>query len=483
MVVTVFGVLVPLIGALLLWQGSIVAMLIFVMATSLMGGSATVILTSLGNSSVPPANVALLFLALRCLVPGRDPHHRLWPALAANRWLVLFAVYGALGALLLPRIFAGALDLTPLRPIPGHGLTYALPLAFSNQNITVAIYLLGTMLAAVAATMAMGRADAWRGLARSAAVIGAVHALLGIASVVLAGPLRPFFGFFRNGFYAQLNHSVAGVDRMSGIFPEAAVYAAYGLVWMIFLVELWLRRVETRWTGPAALLLVLTLLVSSSSTAYVGFAAYGALLLLRLLSGGGVIAADRALLLLLLALAGVVAALALAVAEPGLVGRLGEILAVLTVDKLDSASGIQRAFWARQGFDAFAASYGLGVGVGSFRSSSLLTAILGSVGIVGSLAFLAALWRVMMPGRRSTWAPVADARAATGAAASWTALVRLAPAAVAAPSPDPGLLWGLLAGVALGLRWLPLAVPAANPFDLRNKTAMPMRHAPAHALR
>jgi hypothetical protein len=477
---TIFGVLIPLIGALLLWQGSLLAMLVFVMAASLMGGSATVILTGLGNSSVPPAHVALLFLIVRCLVPGRDDHHRLLPSISANRWLVMFAVYGALGALLLPRIFDSALDLTPLRPIPGRGLTYALPLEFSNQNITVGIYLLGTMLAAVCGTMVMGRADAWRTVARTAAIVGSIHALLGIASVLFTAPLKPLFDFFRNGFYAQLSHTVAGVERMTGIFPESAVYAAYGLVWMIFLVELWLRRVESGWTGPAALLLVLTLLVSSSSTAYVGFAAYGLLLFIRLLFGGGIISPDRLLAMALVALTAVAGALTLTALQPELAIRIVDVLSLLTVDKLDSASGIQRAFWARQGFDAFAASYGLGVGVGSFRSSSLLTAILGSLGVVGVVTFSAALWRLVMPTRVSTWAAVADRRAATGAAASWTVLVSLAPASVAAPSPDPGLLWGLIGGVALGLRWLPLVMPIP---PLRHETVTGLGQSAFYPLR
>lgn len=453
MIVTIFGLLVPATGALLLWRGSLLAMLLFVMATTLMGGAATVILTALGNSSVPPANMALLFLALRCLAPGQEAHHPLWPALGANRWLLLFAGYGMLGALLLPRIFAGAIDLTPLRPIPGHGLTYALPLAFSNQNITVAVYMLGTALAAVAATMVMGRPGAWRGVARGAAAIGAVHAALGLVSVLPAA--APLIGFFRNGFYAQLSHSVGGYERMTGIFPEAANFAAYGLLWLVLLVELWLRRVEARWTGPAALLLGVTLIASTSSTAYVGFAAYGLVLGLRLLFGGGSIGGDRVLVLAMLGLLALAAALGLMVAAPGLATRLGDILGLLTLDKLSSSSGLQRAFWARQGLDAFAVSYGLGVGVGSFRSSSLLTAVLGSTGIIGSLAFLAMLWRVHMPWRRSTWVATgaaADPRRATGAAASWAALVSLAPASVAAPSPDPGLTWGLIAGIALGLR-------------------------------
>jgi len=473
--VTIFGLLIPLVALLILWRGTLVGMLIFVLGCTLMGGSATVILTALGNSSVPPANLALLFLMLRCAAPRHEVHHGFWSAVDANRWLALFVLYGTLGAFVLPRLFAGAIDLTPLRPIPGHGLTYAVPLAFSNQNLTVGVYLFGTLLAAVAATMATGRGDSWRPLAKAAAVIGTVHAGFGIGSVVLAGtPLNIIFSFFRNGFYAQLSHSFEGLSRMTGIFPEAAVFAAYGLVWLVFLAELWLRRVEPRWTGPAALLLLLTLAASTSSTAYLGLGVYTVILALRALAGGGALSANRVVVLALLALAAATAVVAVAVASPQLAERLLGFISELTVDKLDSGSGVQRAFWARQGVDAFWASYGLGVGVGSFRSSSILTAILGSVGIIGSIAFLAMLWRVFMPLRGSTWGQVTDPRVATGAAASWTAIVSLAPASVAAPSPDPGLLWGMMAGIALGLRWLP--APAAAASGYRHETVMQFGH-------
>lgn len=456
MTVTIFGILIPAIGILLLWRGSLIGMLMFVMMTTMMGGSATYILDGLGRSSVPPAHTALLFLAVRCLAPGHDRHHSVWPALGVNRWLLLFAGYGMLGAFLLPRIFAGAIDVTPLRPIPGHGLIYTLPLAFSNQNITVSVYLMGTAVAAVTATMAMGRPDAWRYVARTAGVVGFAHAMLGLVSVIDA--TRPVIAFFRNGYYAQLSHTFGGFDRMTGIFPEAAAFASYGLIWMVFLVELWLRRIEVTWTAPAAVVLALTLVASTSSTAYVGFAAYGALLALRLLVGGSGIGAYGVFTFMMLGLAAFGGALLLMVVAPQDAERFGDIVNLLTIDKLSSGSGVQRAFWARQGIDAFFVSYGLGVGVGSFRSSSLLTAILGSVGVVGALAFLATLLRVHMPWRQSTWVTGTDPRLATGAAASWAAMVSLAPATVAAASPDPGITWGLIAGIALGLRAISLPV-------------------------
>jgi hypothetical protein len=451
MTVTIFGFLVVLVGGGLLVVGSLLHMLLFVLYCSLMGGSAAIVLTALGNSSVSPANLALLFLVLRCLLPAPGRTLALKQALAANGWLALFVGYGLVGAFLLPRVFEGAIQVAPLRPIPGR-LFNTQPLAFSNQNITVAFYTAGTLMAAVGAHIAVRGEHAARAVARAAGRIGAIHAGLGIASVLLAGTaLNAFFVFFRNGFYAQLNQSFGGFVRMNGIWAEPAIFAAYGFAWLVFLTELWLRGVERRFTAPAALILFLALVASTSSTAYVGIAAYATILLLRQLTVGG-IPGGRLLTLFAVLGTGVAGLLLMAIAQPALAERILDLLALTTVDKLDSGSGQQRALWARQGIDAVRVSWGLGIGPGSFRSSSILTAILGAVGVIGSLAFVAHLVRVFMPLKRSTWIVPPAPEAAVGAAASWTAVVMLIPATFSAANSDPGLLWGMFGGMALALR-------------------------------
>jgi hypothetical protein len=124
----------------------------------------------------------------------------------------------------------------------------------------------------------------------------------------------------------------------------------------------------------------------------------------------------------------------------------------MTVDKEDSDSGRQRLFWAMQGWKGFLVSGGLGIGAGSFRSSSLLMAILGSMGVVGIVTFAAYLWQVLQPLRYSTWTRSEDPALSIGGAASLTALLIVIPASIAAPSPDPGTNFAIFAGAALALR-------------------------------
>lgn len=453
MSLTIFGVAVIAIGMLLFWQGTVTTLLAFTMLCSLMGGSAAIALPALGNSTVPPANLALVFLVFRCLMPGRGQMARLRGGVAANLPLALFVLYGAAGAVLLPWIFAGSIDVTPLRPTPGKYLFAAEPLRFTNQNVTVAVYLVSTLLASICGYAAAQTGNASRIVARLASVIAIVHASLGIASVALAGtPFAAFFAFFRNGFYAQLNQSFSGVVRMNGIWAEPAVFAAYGVIWLVFTAELWLRNIDRRWSGPAFALMLGALVLSTSSTAYLGILGYGVVLLLRQILVPTTIPADKFLVIAITVLTVAAGLLAFSVIYPD-VGRLAfDLLERTTVGKLETESGTQRRFWAMQGYHAFVASAGLGIGPGSFRSSSLITAILGSVGIVGSLAFLVHLARVFRPFRRSTYVLVGDVRQRTGAAASWSALMMLFPVSFSAASPDPGLLWGMIGGFALAFR-------------------------------
>ncbi|MFM6831810.1 MAG: hypothetical protein ACKOVA_15950 [Novosphingobium sp.] len=455
MQLTIFGVLVIAIGLILLFSASRMAMMLFVLAVTLLGGSAAISLPALGGSTIPPAHLAIVFLVARALVPGKVGMADVGRSIEANFVLVFFVLYGVVGAMVLPRLFQNAILITPLRPNPTRDVFAVEALHFTNQNVTVAVYYMATLFAAFGGWILTRDSRAQAALPRAAAVIGLVHAVLGLLSVILKDPLAGFFGFFRNGFYAQLDQSVGDIARMNGIFAEPAIYAVYGFSWFVFLFELWLRRIEPRLTGLAAAVLGTALLLSTSSTAYIGLAGYGLILATRFLLIPGTVTSRQLMILLGTGLLMVTMALALAAALPDVGAKIASVIDKVTVGKIDTESAIQRAFWAKQGIAAFVTSNGLGIGPGSFRSSSLLTAILGSMGVLGSVAFVWHLGRVFMPLRKSTWITVADPRTAIGAAASWTSLIMLIPPSFSAASPDPGILWGAFTGLALGLRSLP----------------------------
>jgi hypothetical protein len=307
-------------------------------------------------------------------------------------------------------------------------------------------------------------------------VLGVALATVGLGQVL---------DVFRNGSYGQLEQNYNGMIRIAGVFPEASAYASYAFVWLVFTFECWMRDLQPRRTGPAAIALLAILVFSTSGSAYVSLAGYAVLLILRFLVFRQNLKPAKAVGILVVSALALATVLALMVVLPRLADQLGDMFRHMTVDKADSVSGRQRAFWAMQGLEAFKASFGLGIGAGSFRSSSLFLAILGSTGVIGVTAFLAHLMAVFKPLRASTYLTSRDERQAAGSAASWTVLSLMIPAFVSAPSPDPGLTFAVLGGLALGWRQLraadPRMRPRTRPAPRPDLAQAPQPHAPSRS--
>jgi hypothetical protein len=115
-------------------------------------------------------------------------------------------------------------------------------------------------------------------------------------------------------------------------------------------------------------------------------------------------------------------------------------------------------FWAMQGINAFTFSMGLGIGAGSFRSSSLIMAIIGSMGVIGIVTFVASCAVLFLPRK-----PMEDkTRQAISEATAWAAVAGLIPAMVMLGAPDPGMEFAAFAGISLALRR-----PALEPLGAR----------------
>jgi hypothetical protein len=448
MIPTITGLLICLIGGYLLFRPKI-EMLGFALFCTLLPAASAIDLPALGHSSIPPAVLSLAFLALQAVRSRAWRGPEMGLATTKNAWLILYCLYGAVTALVLPRMFSGLINLVPMGQ---SGLGFV-PLRVTAQNTTQAVYLLGTGFAAVCATLFSTQKNSTLTIVTTMVVVTWIHALTGLADLALnAVHIQHAFDFARTGAYSQLDQGVGGFHRISALCSEPSVYAALGSSYFVFMCELWLRGISPKRTGPAALIMAIMLAISTSSTAYVFMPCYGAVLLPRTLIVRGAITFGRASLILGLVVFGLAIALSVMLLNPHLASEVGTTVAELTVGKTQSESGIERGLMAKQGLDAMIFSHGLGVGVGSFRSSSLFTAVLGSIGPAGLIVLLGYCAQVVKFGRRSSYASQIDPRIGAGAAAGWTALMTLAPAAVSWPSADPGLLFALMAGLSLGWR-------------------------------
>jgi hypothetical protein len=465
------GVIVGLVGTVILFRGTVTTMLMFLLTCSLMSGSAALFLPALGGASMPPNYLAMCFMVARLLLPGAEQHGReLQTAIRSNVMLFVFVAYGVLTAPLLPRLFADTMEVVPLRAGKLRFLLETFPLAYTPQNITTAVYLIGTLLAGLAATVAGRQPATASRLVKWGAVIAGIHVYLGLSDMLLQGtPYTAFLSVLRNGTYAQLDQAYDGVARIKGIMPEASTYAAFGLSWFVFHFECWVRDVETRWTGPATGALGAVLLLSTSSSAYVGLVVYSFIFCLRCFIFPRTLTFSKFIRILAMLWGITTVTVVIMALSPNTTTRFFNMIQHFTLDKSDSDSGVQRAFWARQGVDAFLVSKGLGIGAGSFRSSSIVTAILGSMGVVGIVTFVGYLLAVVQPVRQSTFVSPNDLRHKVGAAASWTTLLTLVPAAINAPSPNPGIDFAIFGGLAIALR----AGPVYSTILSRRRPAWP----------
>lgn len=453
MIFTAIGVIQIALGLAILLQGSLRAMFLFLIVSGLFGGSASLIFPVLGGSSVPTVQFALPFVFLRLLMAKGGVPQLLGEAVRGNLWLVAFTIYGIVAAFVGPRIFAGDINVFPMRFEGARGLFDTVPLAPSPQNITASINALGALLVALASYMLC---RTWSGV--SALVSGAIAIawlLVFTGLLGLAGKgtfIDVIFGFLRNGSYAQLDQSYQGFLRINGTFPEASGFASFSFAWFVLNFELWYRNIRPRATGAAALALGLVMFFSTSSTAYVGLLSSLLFFVLRMILLPRSAPASKLRAMGAAMLVTVFAVSCTLVLAPQMAESLLDMIRHMTVDKQGSDSGQQRLFWALQGFEAFRVSWGLGIGPGSFRSSSIITAIIGTMGLFGALTFTAYLFAVLKPGRQSTWVPVSDQLQAIGAAASCSALLVIVPAAISSPSSHPGTNFAIFAGAALALR-------------------------------
>jgi hypothetical protein len=341
-----------------------------------------------GGVNLLPQSICAVFLVWKILTAEGNAARALNAALdpAKLGLLFLFLAYGLLSACAMPRLFAHSVEVIPVS-LPG-------PMALepTAANITQPAYLALSSGMALAFTLAGGRARFQRHYLQALLFGGIVLIVTGLMDLLfwtvgLAGLLEPF----RNASYALLVDAPSfGGKRVVGLMPEASAYgpscvgAAASLAFLRRLFPSGLRDLIV----PATIAALVTMAVlSTSSTAYVGLAAFGLVYALNWLR--------RFLTPSALAWSGLgqeaVAAIAAALAflfvltlAPRLLDPVVEAVDEIIFRKPESQSYAERMMWNQMGMDAFFATDGLGVGLGSARSSNWYVAILSNTGVIGA---------------------------------------------------------------------------------------------------
>lgn len=272
----------------------------------------------------------------------------------------------------------------------------AVPLAQQSESFNQAVYLLVCIVLTGVMAVSFGRDPA--------SMRKNIHLMVNASFLCAAfwfywHVLHVYGGLpFPNGLMHSDLHSsawdqaVAGVPRPSGSFGEPSGVAGFLTPFTFYYFEYYLRRGKLIWLGAAGLVAA-ALALSTSTAGYAGLAAFACWVVVRWLGGGlsmgvGAGASKRQMssTTIFVIFAGLVALVAWVFFIDQTVARA--LFEEQVMEKSTSISYLQRSYANNLAREIFADTWGLGIGFGNHRASSLLMALMSGVGIPGIVCFV-----------------------------------------------------------------------------------------------
>ena len=390
----------------LLWLSPPLRLLQLALVASVFEAAAALIIG--GTFGLPPAMVPgslfILYVVTQYLLGMRYPGEGL--VLRTALPLLLLLGYALLSVVLLPSTFEGKIMVAPQKLDPS-GDIYV-PLAFNAGNVTQSLYLtMNVGMAAVVALFVTRAAISYRSILSAYLLSG--YVAVGIAfwqfASRVAGVPFPSDVLYSNSGWAIVEQAFGTVPRIQGSFSEPAGLAFY-LSGLCFCC-LWLCVRGYRLMRPELLLAlaILAMVLSTSTTGLVSLGGGLPLVLLFAARKGDVKALGRSASTVAgLAVAGALALAPVLILKPDLVDSVNAVMAE-TLSKTDSESYEARSLADQMALATVEETGGLGVGWGSFRSSSLVPGLLANAGVFG-LAMV--VWMIARLSRLASRAAVAS---------------------------------------------------------------------------
>ncbi len=380
---------------------------------------------------------ALIGVGLRLLARPDDQYGTISAPVPASRPLVLLLVVSVLVTLVAPLVFDGLPVLSPAGP--GYRLVAGL---VTESNIAQIVYLV--LSVGVVAYLARSR---WT----EPGLVGIPLCLATLLSFWAwahgaSGIPYPEGVFDNSPAFVFQNTLPGGAPRVRGIFSEPAGLATSCLVTIAYCVT---RCREVEGLRRLGLLTVagIALFLGSVSTSTTFLVAGVVLVALAVTVGAvGFVVRGAAL-----GAAGVTLACVAAVAAVLLLPYAANLIGQEIDDKVGTSSYTDRSSADSYSFQLVVDTLGLGTGLGSNRASSFVASLLSTVGIIGTLCFVAVVstlirrsWRIRSV-RSVVWSllallvskVVSGPDLADSSGVLWLSLGILAHAVSAAPSPQP----------------------------------------------
>jgi hypothetical protein len=322
-------------------------------------------------------------------------------ALCAPRGLLLLTLFWVVAVavtLLMPRVFADVVMVTPMKMT---GLFHTEALVPTKQNLSQIAYLTISIFTVITFARLMLETR-YQQIALKALCLGAAitvaTGILDMLSHYL--PLTPLLEPFRTAKYAlMVDVKVAGgVQRVVGLMPEASAFGSLSIQLLVMLYFLrhaitddFLRRRLVPVVG--GLLLVFTWL-STSSSAYVALVVFGASVFLEWLWRGktarkGTRKGQELELEFWVAFVAAAALFTIYIVRPETFDPAVKLFDQMVLKKTHSSSFEERSFWNQISWEALLSTFGLGVGMGGTRASNEIIAVVSNTGFLGAFFYYA----------------------------------------------------------------------------------------------
>ncbi|KAA6488629.1 hypothetical protein MOV66_06240 [Agrobacterium sp. SHOUNA12C] len=439
------GIVAILGGLLCLFLGN-GATVVTLAVTAVLGSAAAMFI---GSANIQPGHVLLGFLVLGVITRERAAGafvHALRLG-EPGFWFALLVVYGVMSAYFAPRLLTGVTQIVPLGTTVFGDTRSTVPLVPVSSNFTQSVYMIGNL---ICFAMTVAVASTYRGFQAVLAgllaysVANTVFALLDIGTYSTGS--QGILAFMRNAQYTlHTDDQIAGVKRIVGSFTEASSFARSTLGVFAFTGTLWLCGRRPYISGPIAAISLVLVVMSTSSTGLVGAPVMLLILFATALSVSGRKNTSRTATVAIVFVPLVSLAVALLVAiDPDMSKLIYNYIDIVALGKSASNSGIERNSWNVAAIQNVFDSLGLGVGLGTARTSSFLLALLANVGIPGTIFYLAFAFDALIKKRGVQGSFMADARLA----ARNGCLGLLVGDMLVSPVIDQGLFFCMLAAMA-----------------------------------
>lgn len=444
----------------ILFLGAMVAhqrILLILLFSSFTFGSLAVLPPEMtgGLTFLPRSMFALLIVARFVALPLLNSSRRLIElARTENLGLLLaFLVISLVTTIFMPRLFADAIDVVPLRVVL---FASTEPLTVTSANMTQSVYL-SISVAMTFAAAVIARSPQFPEQLLTAVRIGGI-VLLGsgiLDMLATAAGQSALLDPFRNASYAMITDAeIAGVRRVVGLMPEASAYGSGCVAFasaLVFLRPLYPAGLSRLVASLTAVSLLGMALLSTSSSAYAGLTFFGAAYALnvaRRMTGPSLVGRSGLGIELSAGFVAIVALLLTLIVAPDVFDPLLRIVDEIIFNKATSDSFLERSFRNEIGWNAFWSTYGLGVGLGSTRASNYFVAVISNTGFLASGCFFIFLLQTFF--RRSFASPLSSEMVS---ALKFTIVPSLGMAALGSATPDfepwLGIIFGAITGLSL----------------------------------